>query len=76
MKHQALFSSKGKSKKLKSRLLLFLFGALRVNIQDVVKIQSRIIHVYSIPVCVQYYYCISRHMIHLHKESKFKQSFR
>ena len=32
LKHQALFSSKDKSKKLKCRLLQFLFGALRVNI--------------------------------------------
>ena len=31
MKHQALFSSKDKSKKLKCRLLQYLFGALRVN---------------------------------------------
>ena len=31
MKNQALFSSKDKSKKLKYRLLQFLFGALRVN---------------------------------------------
>ena len=31
MKNQALFSSKGKSKKLKCRLLQFLFGALRVT---------------------------------------------
>ena len=31
LKHQALFSSKDKSKKLKCRLLQFLFGALRVN---------------------------------------------
>ena len=31
MKNQALFSSKDKSKKLKCRLLHFLFGALRVN---------------------------------------------
>ena len=30
MKNQALFSSKDKSKKLKCRLLQFLFGALRV----------------------------------------------
>ena len=29
MKNQALFSSKDKSKKLKCRLLLFLFGSLR-----------------------------------------------
>ena len=31
MKNQALFSSKDKCKKLKCRLLQFLFGALRVN---------------------------------------------
>ena len=31
MKNQALFSSKDKSKKLKCRLLQFLFGLLRVN---------------------------------------------
>ena len=31
MKNQALFSPKDKSKKLKSRLLQFLFGALRVS---------------------------------------------
>ena len=31
MKNEALFSSKDKSKKLKCRLLQFLFGALRVN---------------------------------------------
>ena len=31
MKNQAFFSSKDKSKKLKCHLLLFLFGALRVN---------------------------------------------
>ena len=31
MKHQALFSWKDKSKKLKCHLLQFLFGPLRVN---------------------------------------------
>ena len=31
MKNQALFSSKDKSKKLKCRLLPFLFGALRAE---------------------------------------------
>ena len=31
MKNQALFSLKDKSKKLKCRLLSFLFGTLRVN---------------------------------------------
>ena len=34
MKNQALFSSKDKSKKLKCRLLQFLFGALRVKKQQ------------------------------------------
>ena len=32
MKNQALFSLKDKSKKLKCRLLQFLFGALRVKL--------------------------------------------
>ena len=32
MKNQALFSSKDKSKKLKCRLLQFLFGTLRVKL--------------------------------------------
>ena len=32
MKNQALFSSNDKSKKLKCRLLQFLFAALRVNV--------------------------------------------
>ena len=32
MKNQALFSWKDKSKKLKCRLLPFLFGALRVKV--------------------------------------------
>ena len=32
MKSQALFSSKDKSKKLKCRLLQFLFGTLRLNL--------------------------------------------
>ena len=32
MKNQALFSSKDKSKKLKCRLLQFLFGALRLSL--------------------------------------------
>ena len=31
MKNQALVSSKDKSKKIKCRLLQFLFGSLRVN---------------------------------------------
>ena len=33
LKHQALFSSKDKSKTLKCRLLQFLFGAFRVKMQ-------------------------------------------
>ena len=34
MKHQALFSSKDKSKKLKCRLLHFLFGVFRVKLMN------------------------------------------
>ena len=34
IKNQALFSSKDKSKKLKCRLLHFLFGALRVKVSE------------------------------------------
>ena len=34
MKNQALLSLKDKSKKLKCLLLQFLFGALRVNVQQ------------------------------------------
>ena len=34
MKNQALFSSKDKSKKIKCHLLQFLFGSLRVKIND------------------------------------------
>ena len=34
MKNHALFSLKDKSKKLKCRLLQFLFGALRANIRS------------------------------------------
>ena len=37
MKNQALFSLKDKSKKLKCRLLQFLFGALRVKFQILTK---------------------------------------
>ena len=33
MKNQAVFSSKDKSKKLKCRLLQFLFGSLRVKVK-------------------------------------------
>ena len=37
MKNQALFSSKDISKKLKCRLLQFLFGALRVKCGQLIK---------------------------------------
>ena len=33
MKNQALFSLKDESKRLKCRLLQFLFGALRINLE-------------------------------------------
>ena len=38
---QALFTSKDKSKKLKCRLLQFLFGALRVNLKSFCGIKIR-----------------------------------
>ena len=41
MKNQVLFSSKDKSKKLKCRLLQFLFGALRVNIVKAVNLLEK-----------------------------------
>ena len=41
MKHQALFSSKDKNKKLKCRLLQFLFGALRVKCFNILWILVR-----------------------------------
>ena len=39
MKHQALFSLKNKSKKLKYSLLQFLFGALRVKKDTMLQIR-------------------------------------
>ena len=44
MKNQALFSSKDKSKKLKCRLLQFLFGALRVKY---IKMVPSLINLYA-----------------------------
>ena len=44
MKNQALFFSKDKSKKLKCRLLQFLFGALRVNSNC---LDTRPIHIFD-----------------------------
>ena len=44
MKNQALFSSKDKSKKLKCRLLQFLFGALRVNAGCVARLTLLLMH--------------------------------
>ena len=41
MKNQTLFSSKDKSKKLKCRLLQFLFGALRVNVVSEIQISLK-----------------------------------
>ena len=42
MKNQALFSLKDKSKKLKCRLLHFLFGALRVSSSVVLTLKALI----------------------------------
>ena len=38
LKNQALFSSKDKSKKLKFRLLQFLYGALRANTNQLLQL--------------------------------------
>ena len=46
MKNQALFSSKDKSKKLKCRLLQFLFSALRVNLFNLVHNESPVVEVH------------------------------
>ena len=46
MKNQALFSSKDKSKKLKCRLLQFLFGTLRVkyeNMRDKLLLETQVL---------------------------------
>ena len=44
MKNHALFSLKDKSKKLKCRLLQFLFCALRVNVKEITHSNIRISH--------------------------------
>ena len=41
MKNQALFSLKGKSKKLKCRLLQFLFGVFRVKYPGVLHYKKK-----------------------------------
>ena len=48
MKNQAFFSSKSKSKKLKCRLLKFLFGALRVKLVRLLGNMVQAIGVYYI----------------------------
>ena len=53
MKNQALFSWKDRSKKLKCRLLQFLFGALRIKAYFWT---YNIILVISIPVVSKYYH--------------------
>ena len=54
MKYQALFSLKDKSKKLKCRLLQFLFGALRVKVYRYTSPSSHRIYkreqLFSLPV--------------------------
>ena len=46
MKNQALFSSKDKSKKLKCRLLQFLFGALRVEVYHTVVVGGEFFYLF------------------------------
>ena len=40
MENQAIFSSKDKSKKLKCRLLQFLYGALRANPAEIIALRT------------------------------------
>ena len=56
MKNQALFFSKDKHKKLKCRLLQFLFGALRVNRET-----GKIIPKLSIILCNPAHWKIETH---------------
>ena len=56
MKNQALFSSKDKSKKLKCRLLQFLFGTLRVKSLSTLLLRqpeysNRLLHCFS--TCIE-----------------------
>ena len=68
MKNQALFSSKDKSKKLKCRLLQFLFGALRVNkyCSDPVSRNPISGHCLQISCCVFYVVCYQYGLIFQH----------
>ena len=59
MKNQALFSSKDKSKKLKCRLLQFLFGSLRVKQSSFLEQQNSFINVLVSTIVAKYPY-ISR----------------
>ena len=52
MKNQALFSSNDKTKKLKCRLLQFLFGTLRVNKSRVYPVRARARVCACVRVCV------------------------
>ena len=48
MKHQALFPYKDKSKKIKCRLLQFLFGTLRVKVKEnIFRGSNSVIFLYS-----------------------------
>ena len=46
MKNQALFPSKDRSKKLKCRLLQFLFGALKVKTKTKMQVNGNNMHMY------------------------------
>ena len=50
MKNQALFSSEDKSKKLKCRLLQFLFGALRVKLNTFSETEKKTCHMLRVPL--------------------------
>ena len=71
MKNQALFSLKDKSKKLKCRLLQFLFGALRIN-PSLFCAKKKCSDINSLKLLLKFYknnsYLISRFSYYLNKQ--------
>ena len=63
MKNQALFFSKDKSKKLKCRLLQFLFGALRINIET---------EIYANKICSDFFVSVFRFLHRMCHRAHFK----
>ena len=69
MKNQALFSSKDKSKKLKCRLLQFLFGAFRVKSMfknPSATTEHDLLRSCNILCCNVIVYFVSKVILHIH----------